>query len=71
MISHESERLDFTTIPESKGIRKPAFIVLAIGLIGIFCVGGLSIKFAGYGHCWPSTTSMRMSLTTTPPCPSK
>jgi len=62
MISHEHERLDFTRIPESKGIKTPAFIVLAIGLFGIFFMGGYSIKAAGYNHKWPAAQSMRMDL---------
>lgn len=62
MISHDHERLDFTTIPSSKGIKAPAFIVLAIGLFGIFFMGGYSIYAAGYNHMWPAAHSMRMDL---------
>ena len=66
MISHESERLDFTAVPESKGIKRPSFIILAIGLLGIFMMGGLSIFWAGYNHKWPAATSMRMDLGSMP-----
>lgn len=62
MITHEHERLDFTTIPQSKGIRTPAFIVLAVGLFGIFFMGWLSYWSSGYGHMWPAQKTMRMCL---------
>jgi hypothetical protein len=62
MITQDHERLDFSKVPQSQGITSPGYIVLVIGLIGIFFVGGLSIKLAGYGHRWPSPTSMRMPL---------
>jgi hypothetical protein len=62
MITQDHERLDFSKVPQSQGIQKPGFIVLVIGMIGIFFVGGLSIALASYGHRWPSPTSMRMPL---------
>lgn len=66
MIVHDSEYLDFTHVPESKGIRKPTYYVLAIGLFGIFMMGFLSIFFAGFGHIWPSQKTMRMDLGSMP-----
>jgi hypothetical protein len=62
MITDQHERLDFSTVPQSKGITKPAYVVLVIGLIGIFAVGGMSVMLSGYGHMWPSTHTMRMPL---------
>lgn len=62
MITQDHERLDFTKIPESKGIKTPAYIVLVVGLFGIFMMGGLSIGMASFGHMWPSSHSMRMDL---------
>jgi hypothetical protein len=66
MITQDHERLDFSHVPQSQGIQMPGYIVLVVGLIGIFFVGGLSIKLAGYGHMWPSSHSMRMPLGSMP-----
>lgn len=62
MITHDHERLDFSHVPQSKGIERPAVIVLIVGLIGIFFMGGFSIYEAGYNHKWPAAQSMRMDL---------
>jgi hypothetical protein len=35
---------------------------LAIGLIGIFSIGGATVLNAGYGHHWPSPTTQRVPL---------
>jgi len=66
MITHDHERLDFTKIPESKGIPKAAIWVLFIGMFGIFFMGGYSAQSAGYNHKWPAAQSMRMDLGTMP-----
>lgn len=62
MIVNDSEYLDFSKVPQSRGIGKEAFWVLAIGLLGIFAMGFLSVIFAGYGHLWPAQKTLRMDL---------
>lgn len=59
MILPESERLDFSRIPQSQGVAKRAYLVLVVGLLGIFIMGFLSVIMAGYGHMWPYTNTMR------------
>ena len=62
MIVGDGEYIDFSKVPESKGIGTPAFIVLAVGLIGIFVMGYLSVIMSGFGHMWPAPKTMRMDL---------
>jgi len=66
MVTPEHERLDFTHVPQSQGIKAPAYVVLALGLFGIFFMGWLSYWSSGYGHMWQkdgaSRNTMRMCL---------
>ena len=66
MIVSDSEYLDFSAVPQSKGMNKFTIGLVIVGLIMIFIVGGLVIGFAGFGHMWPSPHSMRMDLGTMP-----
>ncbi len=66
MIVQDSEYLDFSRVPESKGVGKNIYFVLAIGLIGIFAMGFLSVIFAGFGHVWPSEKTQRIDLGSMP-----
>ncbi len=66
MIVHDSEYVDFSKIPQSRGIGKEMFWVLAIGLLGIFAMGFLSAIFSGYGHLWPAQKTLRMDLGSMP-----
>ncbi len=61
MILHESERLDFTRIPSSKGIPKRVYLILVVGLLGIFTMGYLSVTMSGFGHMWPANATVRAS----------
>lgn len=70
MITDQHDRLDFSAVPVSKGIQKPAYIVLAIGLFGIFFMGWLSYYSSGYGHMWPANHTLRMCLKSDTQCPS-
>ena len=68
MILHESERLDFSRPPTSRGIPKRVWFVLYFGLVAIFIMGYLSVIMSGYGHMWPQE---KTTLTTmTPNCSS-
>lgn len=62
MIASEHERLDFSSVPQSKGIGKTALVIVIVGLLGIFAMGFLSVIMSGYGHMWPSQKTMRMDL---------
>jgi hypothetical protein len=62
MIVREDERLDFNRVPESRGIPKDLYRVGVIGLIIIFCIGASVVLFSGYGHMWPSNTTLRVPL---------
>lgn len=62
MIVHEEERLDFSKIPQSKGIPPMLYRLIAIGILGIFIVGFSVIWNAAYGHHWPANTTERAPL---------
>ena len=66
MIVHDSEYIDFSKVPQSRGVGKEAFIVLVIGLLGIFAMGFLSAFWSGYGHLWPAQKTLRADLGTMP-----
>ena len=77
MIVDEHDYLDFTKVPESKGIPTSVRLIASIGVLGVFIMGGLSIGMSGFGHCadatssascpntytaWPSEKTLRMPL---------
>jgi hypothetical protein len=61
MIEHQ-DYIDFTTVPQSKGLSSGTIVIVIIGVIMIFIMGGLSSFLSGYGHMWPSTHTERMDL---------
>jgi hypothetical protein len=65
VIVQEDERLDFSQVPQSAGFPPMLYGLLAIGLLGIFAVGGSVVWQAGYGHHWPSPTTQRVPLVNT------
>jgi hypothetical protein len=66
VIVEDNEYLDFTSVPESKGVGKGTYLVVVTGIIGIFVVGFLTVIMSGYGHIWPSEKTMRMDLGSMP-----
>ncbi|MBV8639578.1 MAG: hypothetical protein JO322_15980 [Candidatus Eremiobacteraeota bacterium] len=66
MIVPDSEYVDFSKVPQSRGIGKEAFVALAVGLIGIFAMGFLSCFLSGYGHLWPAQKTLRTDLGSMP-----
>lgn len=66
MIVRDEEYLDFSQVPESRGIPNSIHWVLAVGLFCIFVIGGAVILNAGYGHEWPATHTLRTDLGTMP-----
>jgi hypothetical protein len=65
MIEHQ-HTIDFSTVPQSKGMSNTTIAIVVVGVFMIFVMGGLSIGFAGFGHMWPSTHTMRMDLGSMP-----
>jgi hypothetical protein len=62
MIVREDERLDFSKVPESRGIPPFLYRVVAVGILVIFAIGGSVVMMSGYGHHWPSNTTLRIPL---------
>jgi hypothetical protein len=62
MIARDDEYLDFSTVPESRGIPPFLYRVVAIGLLIIFSIGASVCLLSGYGHHWPSNTTLRVPL---------
>jgi len=58
----QQDQIDFSYVPQSRGLSKGVLVVLFTGLLVIFGIGGMSIGFAFWGHMWPSTHSMRLNL---------
>ena len=65
MIVHDSEYLDFSKVPESRGVPKMLYYIVSVGVVGIFCIGAAVVFNAGYGHHWPYNTTERVPLTNT------
>jgi hypothetical protein len=62
VIEHEQDRLDFSQVPQSAGFPRMLYALLAVGIIGIFAVGGAVVLNGGYGHHWPANTTQRVPL---------
>jgi hypothetical protein len=58
----QQDVIDFTEPPRTEGIGRSIFVVLVVGLLMIFAMGGLSAFLSGYNHTWPSNTTLRMPL---------
>ena len=56
------DRTDERGVPTSRGIPKAVQIAVIIGIFVIFGMGAFTIAWAGYGHVWPSTQSLRIPL---------
>lgn len=62
MIVRDDEYLDFSKVPESRGIPGALYRVVAIGVLIIFAIGASVCLLSGYGHHWPSETTLRVPL---------
>jgi hypothetical protein len=62
MIVRDDEYLDFSKVPESRGIPQSLYRVGAVGLFVIFAIGASVCLLSGYGHHWPSETTLRVPL---------
>lgn len=62
MIVPDEEYLDFSRVPQSRGVPKVLVVSGLIGLLMIFMIGAASCLYSGYGHHWPEASSMRVDL---------
>ncbi len=62
MIIRDDEYLDFSKVPESRGIPAGLYRIAFLGLIVIFAIGGAVVLMSGYGHHWPSEKTLRVPL---------
>jgi hypothetical protein len=62
MIIRDDEYLDFSKVPESRGIPALLYRVAFLGLLIIFAIGASVCLMSGYGHHWPSPTTLRVPL---------
>jgi hypothetical protein len=62
MIVRDDEYLDFSKVPESRGVPSALYRVVVVGLLIIFAIGASVCLMSGYGHHWPSNTTLRVPL---------
>ncbi|HTU83371.1 MAG TPA: hypothetical protein VMF61_14650 [Candidatus Acidoferrales bacterium] len=62
MIVRDDEYLDFSKVPESRGVPTFLYRVVAVGILAIFAIGGACVLTSGYGHRWPAETTQRADL---------
>jgi hypothetical protein len=67
MIVRDDEYLDFSKVPESRGVPTALYRVVMIGILGIFAIGAATVLLSGYGHHWPAKTTMRVPLNNSAP----
>jgi hypothetical protein len=66
IVEHQNA-IDFSVVPQSKGLNTFTKAILVTGVLGIFAIGGFSAFLSGYGHVWPSSHSLRIDLGKMPP----
>lgn len=54
--------VDERGIPRSRGVPRAVVIATLIGILAIFWVGEYVIQWSGYGHSWPSNSTLRIPL---------
>jgi hypothetical protein len=62
MIVRDDEYLDFSKVPESRGVPPALYRLAAVALLIIFAIGASVCLESGYGHHWPSDTTLRTPL---------
>jgi hypothetical protein len=67
MIVRDEEYLDFSKVPESRGIPRGLYRVVIVGILVIFAIGGAVVMTSGYGHHWPYNTTLRVPLNNSQP----
>ncbi|MGA8475268.1 MAG: hypothetical protein WB681_09380 [Candidatus Cybelea sp.] len=67
MIVRDDEYMDFSKVPESRGVPGALYRVIVVGLLVIFAIGASVVLLSGYGHHWPADTTVRVPLNNTGP----
>jgi len=62
VIIRDDEYLDFSRVPESKGVPPGIYRLVAVAIVVIFAIGGAVCLMSGYGHHWPAITTERVDL---------
>ncbi|HEY1656433.1 MAG TPA: hypothetical protein VGF86_15125 [Candidatus Tumulicola sp.] len=62
MIVPDEEYLDFSKVPQSRGVPKVLLYSGLIGLLMIFAIGAATVLNSGYGHQWPPMSTTRVDL---------
>jgi hypothetical protein len=62
VIVRDDEYLDFSKVPESKGVPAGIYRLVAVALVIIFAIGAAVCLMSGYGHHWPAITTERVDL---------
>jgi len=62
VIVRDDEYLDFSKVPESKGVPPGIYRLVAVALVVIFAIGAAVCLMSGYGHPWPAITTERVNL---------
>jgi hypothetical protein len=62
MIVRDDEYLDFSRVPESRGVPPFLYRIAAVGILCIFAIGAACVFTSDYGHKWPSPTTQRVEL---------
>ncbi len=61
MIEHQ-DTIDFSHVPQSQGLNTVTKVILAVGVLMIFAIGGASAFLSGYQHVWPANQTLRYPL---------
>ncbi len=61
-MSDENIHPDFGEVPKSKGVPRSLIVVVGIGLVMMFLIAAGVVLLSGYGHMWPSVTTLREPL---------
>jgi preprotein translocase subunit SecG len=67
MIIRDDEYLDFSKVPESRGVPNFLYRVVAVGVLMIFAIGAAVCLMSSYGHMWPADKTLRAPLEPTSP----
>jgi len=67
MIASDEEYLDFSKVPESRGVPPFLYRVVAVGVVIIFAIGASVCLMSGYGHHWPADKTLRVPLNNSAP----
>ncbi len=58
----DQDTIDFSHVPQSQGLNTVTKVILVIGVLMIFAIGGFSAFLSGYQHVWPASHSLRIDL---------